>query len=405
MAVSRAARECLAEAENLIRRFGPRLTGSAASRATAESIRDSLARSCDTATLESFDVRPGSFYSYTKILPLSYLLGAAAFFFPPIFALIPVVALSAGMLVMFCQFAFYVHFPDFLFRHRIGWNVSATIEPHNSARQVLILSGHHDSAPVARIFDSPFFRLYVPAIFLPYAFFLFELAMLLARLAGGFASVPVWVPALLAGGLPAAAGYFLLVALRRGSPGAGDNLISSLMVARLARDIAADRTLLKSTRLLVVSFDAEEAGLRGAAAWFRVHAPELKRLPCFHLNFDSLYNLRDLQCLVSDVNGTVSLSTSMADELIRCAAAEGLVMRRFGMIFGAGGTDAAESARVGIPSSSIIAMPTELVRPDMVYHTSRDTVEHIEPPVIEACMRIALRYLEQLDGRRDPASP
>ncbi len=400
--VSEAARECLAETGELIRRFGPRLPGSAASHATAEAIRDSLALSCGAARLEPFRVHPGSFYSYTKILPVSYFLAIASLFFPPVFAVIAAFALTAGMLVMLCQFAFYVHVPDFLFPRRTGWNVSAVIEPEGPAQRELILSGHHDSAPVARIFDGPFARFYVLAIFLPYAFFLFALAVVVARLAGAFAPPPAWVFALLAAGLPATVGYFLLVATRRGSPGAGDNLVSSVMVARLARDLAGDRSRLKGTRLRIVSFDAEEAGLRGAAAWFRVHAAELLQLPCHHLNFDSLYNLRDLQCLVSDVNGTVPLSRSMADELVQSAAAEGLQMRPFGMIFGAGGTDAAESARRGIEAATIIAMPTELVRPDLVYHTARDTVEHIEPSVIEACMRITFRYLERL--QRGPSA-
>ena len=48
-----------------------------------------------------------------------------------------------------------------------------------------------------------------------------------------------------------------------------------------------------------------------------------------------------------------------------------------------------------IPSTSIIAIPTEIVREGLVYHTPRDTVEHIEPAVVEACMRIVLRFLEE----------
>ena len=351
--------------------------------------------------LEPFAVHPGSFYSYTKILPLTYVLGAAALFLPRALSAIPAIGLAAGVAIMFCQFAFYVHFPDFLFPKRTGWNVSAVIESAGTAKRELILSAHHDSAPVARIFSSPFARFYALAIFLPYVFFLFELILLFARFAGGPAQPRAWALAVLAAGLPCVAGYFLLVSMRRGSPGAGDNLVSSMMIARLAREIAADReTLLKTTRLRIVSFDAEEAGLRGAAAWFRAHFSELSRLSCTHLNFDSLYALRDLQVLLSDVNGTVPLSGEMAGELVRCAAAEGLKMRPFGMLFGAGGTDAAESARVGIPSSTIIAMPTGVVRNDLVYHTPRDTVEHIEPAVIEACMRITARFLSNLEKGR-----
>jgi hypothetical protein len=73
-------------------------------------------------------------------------------------------------------------------------------------------------------------------------------------------------------------------------------------------------------------------------------------------------------------------------------------MRTFGMIFGAGGTDAAESARRGIPSTSIIALSTDIFRDRLVYHTMRDTVEHIEPAAVEACLRIGLKLLSKLEA-------
>ena len=105
----------------------------------------------------------------------------------------------------------------------------------------------------------------------------------------------------------------------------------------------------------------------------RVAAPrEPGCLPCFHLNFDSLYSLRNLHVLLSDVNGTVPLSSEMGADLVGCAAAEGFQMRTFGMLFGAGGTDAAEGARM-------------------------------EPAVVEACMKIAMRHLRQIENAWGPA--
>ena len=56
-------------------------------------------------------------------------------------------------------------------------------------------------------------------------------------------------------------------------------------------------------------------------------------------------------------------------------------------------------ARTGIRASTIIAMPTAIVRDGLVYHTPRDTADRIEPGAIEACMRIALRFLASLEGR------
>jgi aminopeptidase YwaD len=403
MDVPKAARECIEETADLIRRFGPRLAGGDASRDAAAALAESLDGSCDSALLEGFDVHPASFYSYTKILPIAYALGIVALFLPPPLALVPALGLLAGMVVMLCQFAFYLQFPDFLFPKRRGWNLSAVIEPTKRPERELILSGHHDSAPLARIFSSPFARLYALAVFLPYAFFALELLLLTARLAAGLAGSPgepqIWSIIALAAGVPAVLGYFLLVDTRRGGPGAGDNLVSSVMVARIGRELSkAGGSPLETTRLRIVSFDAEEAGLRGSAAWFREHGRELDALPCFQLNFDSLYALGDLQVMTSDVNGTIGLSERMATELSDCARAEGIAMRPFAMPFGGGATDAAEGARAGIEAASIIAMPTAVVRDGLVYHTPRDRPDRIEPATIEACIKIALRFAARLEA-------
>jgi hypothetical protein len=87
----------------------------------------------------------------------------------------------------------------------------------------------------------------------------------------------------------------------------------------------------------------------------------------------------------------------MAADLADCAAEEGYAMGSYSMLFGGGGTDAAEAARAGIRASTIIAMPTAIVREGLVYHTPRDTADRIELSTIEACMRIALRYLARLE--------
>ncbi len=397
--------ESLAITRRIVETHGPRLTGSPACAAAADELAGFARTYADSVRVETFDVHPSSFLSYTKLLPAAYLVGFASIYLIGGIYLVPIAGLVAGILLMLFQFAWYLHIGDAFFFRKTGVNVEAVIEPSGEPERELLLSGHHDSAPVARIFAGPFRSLYVVAIFLPYAFFLIELGVLAALQVGADASPPGWALPVLVAGLPAAAGYFSMVALRRGSPGAGDNLIASVMVSCLAAQIAQRRDdLLRTTRLRVISFDAEEAGLRGASAYMRSHAPELKRLPCWHLNFDSIYRVGWLQVLTSDINGRQPLSREMVDELVRCASARGIRLRRFGMLFGGGATDAAESARRGIRSTSIIALPTEIVRRDLVYHTPEDTVEHIEPAVVEACLRIAAGYLEALESpgvRRD----
>jgi hypothetical protein len=60
---------------------------------------------------------------------------------------------------------------------------------------------------------------------------------------------------------------------------------------------------------------------------------------------------------------------------------------------GAGGTDAAEFAKVGVEATTLIGLPAKIQSERFVYHTLNDTVEHIEPAAVEATLKIALDYI------------
>ena len=393
------ARECLEETDRLVRTYGPRLAGSDASAAVARELAEDLRGFCDHVRAEEFEAHPGSFYAYTKLLPVVYVLGILSLFVIHGLYLAPILGIVAGIALMCSQFWFYGHLGDRLFPRRSCINVDGVIEPEGKAELELIIAGHHDSAPIARIFSGPFQRFYAVAIFAPYVFYSLELGLLLALISGRIESLPPWGGPILLAGLPFVIGYFFLVDTQRGSPGAGDNLIASVLIVRMARELAARKgELLRRTRVRVLSFDAEEAGLRGSAAYMRTHRSELKELPVFMLNFDSLYSAQHLHVLLSDVNGTVRLSRDMAEDVAECLNGDGHEPRLFSLIFGAGGTDAAEAARVGIKATTVIAISTAIIREGLVYHTPRDTVEAIEVEVVEACLRLIARYLERLEA-------
>ncbi|NLJ46297.1 MAG: M28 family peptidase, partial [Treponema sp.] len=377
------AQKVLEETDRLVRRYGSRLAGSEAGRAVARELADRMEGFCDRVRMEEFEARPASFYAYTKILPCAYVLGLGALFLDRGLYLLPALGIAFGIALMVSQFALYGRLGDGLFPARTCVNVEGVVEPEGEAEYELLLSGHHDSAPVARIYSGPFQKFYALAIFAPYPFFLLELGLLIARAAGGVPEIPGgWTAALLAG-LPFAAAYFLMIDTRRGSPGAGDNLAASVLCVEIARELAArKRDLLRRTRVRVLSFDAEEAGLRGSAAYLRSRAGEIRERPAYMLNFDSLYDAAHLQALDRDVNGFVRLSREVARDAAECLRVEGYEARVYSMVFG--GTDAAEAAQAGIAATSVIAMPTAVVREGLVYHTPRDTVSAVGSDAVEA---------------------
>ena len=178
-------------------------------------------------------------------------------------------------------------------------------------------------------------------------------------------------------------------------------LVASMMVVELARWFAIQdqlgKTNLQHTRLIFASFDAEESGLRGSRAYVNQHRQQLQSLPTYMLNIDSIYNVEHLQFLISDMNGSLKLSKGLAEECQGLASRAGLPSRLTRMVFGGGSTDAAELTKAGVHATTMLAMPTDLVRDGLVYHTVNDTVDAIEPEAVRACLEVASRLVEELD--------
>jgi len=427
------AAECIAETDRLVRANGPRLAGSNSSRRTAQALAGELSTFCDDSGLETFIAHPDSFFGYMKLLPLLYLAGIGAFFLPRPFAVAAILLLVLGLAMMVSVFWLYRHSFDRLFRPASCANAWGVVEPAGEARRQLVLSGHHDSAAIMRLFQGPFSRLTGPILGGTYLFIAVELALLLARAlggpsggaagaaaigaaasaiggaggAGGAAAAAAqgaaagaapgpapWALALLCLGLPFVAAYFFVVDMRRGGPGAGDNLVSSVMAVMMGRWLAERRgEYLKDTRLVIASFDAEEVGLRGSSHFFRQRGKAFGALPTAHLNFDSLYDREELRVITKDLNGTIPLDEGLRGELMAAAAECGVELRPFAMAFPLGATDAAESARAGLASASIVGQSTEVVQEEYVYHTTRDHVDRIDPRVLSACMAVIASFL------------
>ncbi len=397
---SQHAQRALETTRYLIEKFGGRLAGSEACRETAERLCDEFAAVGALARLEPFETHPGAFNGFYRIDVGIYVLGLALMWLGrplPAAALLLFMAAAAGL-----QFGYYVEFYDRFYPQKTCQNVVATLEPRGTARQQILLSAHHDSAAELRFLKSSQ-KLYGLKIVVPDFF----------RILAGVFAVYWSGCRLLNGNDPSMTGILLVLLSTVGLyfvftkfwlfgdpvPGAGDNLVASAMLLELARLFAdpADpgRSTLPDTRLIFASFDAEESGLRGSRAFARAHRDELHALPTWALNIDSIYQVSELQFMISDLNDHVRLDRALADDCRRIAQSLGYPARLTRMLFGGGATDATELARLGIPATTMIAMATSLMRDGLVYHTMKDTVEAIEPEAVAACLAVAHEWVHK----------
>jgi aminopeptidase YwaD len=394
-------KECIQKTASITRRFPSRLSGSDMCSKSAHMIYEDMRSFCDSNSLHVFHIHTNS-YGYTKLLPVMYLSGIITFFFNGFWTLIPMAGLLLGICMMFIQFALCGTFLERFYRKKTAVNVIGSLEPAGAVRQQIIISGHHDSAPVNRLYHPKIQKFLVFTMFTPYLFYFYQISLSLYVLLSGIKMLPsgyIWI---LGAGIPFALLYFFAIDTKRGTPGAGDNMIASVIILCIGKKLAeikkTNRMLLKHTRIILLSFDAEELGLKGASAYFRDYGSDVTSIPTYHLNLESLYKLKDLHVLQSDINGFQKLSNDMAERIIRVGSRQGIIVKPFKMVFGGGSTDAAASARSGISSTTIFGLPTTIFRTGLVYHTASDTVDQIEPEIVNACLKLVWEYIFEMEN-------
>jgi Zn-dependent M28 family amino/carboxypeptidase len=189
-------------------------------------------------------------------------------------------------------------------------------------------------------------------------------------------------------------------ASKKGTPGAGDNLIASSIALSLGnyfREIRETDQGLEHTRLIIASFDAEEEGLRGARAFAKKHEEHFKNVKTYMINMDCLYDEKELFFLTSDLNNFVKLDDDLAQELMAISETLGIKTKTQPLAFLTGGTDAAELAKKGVHATTIIGMPWTNASRSNVYHTPKDTLEHVSPKVVSDTIQIIHRYIVEKD--------
>ena len=404
----RLAQLALELTSSLIGEFGPRVAGSKASRDSAEVLEEHLKKYCTTTGYQEFTLHSRAYTLWLKLMVVVYPTVLAFLWFGLPF-------LGTLVYILFCFYIFreFLVFKPLGEKHTppsVGANCHGCIEPEKEVLHTVIFSGHHDSARLYR-YNKLDRKSYYKRVLVP--FFLFALL--------GFSSVVQLITEILSLrlftiNLPPLANFilnFLLTlgipllfplrdfVLEEGSPGAGDNLISSAMAVQLARFFDWKKKCgepLQHTRLIFCSFDGEEVGLRGSRAWFEQNLDLLE--DPIHLNFDSPYYEDELTFLERDVNGLQPLSATLARSCVQIAQGMGYAAQSASIPIFAGGTDAASSARSGVDATTLTAIAWDDRSKPAVYHTADDTVSAIEPKAVEHAISIAIRLVELVDSDR-----
>ena len=399
-------RHTFAFCDEVVENFPGRVAGSEAVRKAGLRVKEEFEKYCDAGTVkvDQFDIHPWSFLKYIPGLVVLYFACTALLYFNPALAWISLVGMALGLFVFYGQFVRYWHLLDPFFPKRQAYNVYGSIEPSGEVKQQIVVSAHHDAAYVFHLLDKApkYYAMLINGgiLFLALGF----LVSLAATVLSVFnILLPQWIAvALMAGGI-----FVLPLAFFTTGqvvPGAGDNMIAVAIASEIAGLFGNIKktggNALKHTRLIIASFDAEEAGLRGASAFIKQHRELLLNTKTYVLNLDTLYKLKALSFLDKDLNSTVKLSHQLAQDCVDMARDLGYPSTISAMTFGGGSTDAATFGQAGIEATNLCAMSFDVKDYDQgwVYHTRKDVSKYIEPEAVEAALKIVREYILRKDA-------
>lgn len=383
--------------EMVTTRWDSRITGSQACLECGNYLLECFDEFCDTTRMHKFDVRPSAFFGFLKIAVVFYFLALITLWTQ--FLGLATILATAPVIVTVFQFFFYKDFISFLYPKKEGQNVVGSIEPEGEVKQQIIISAHHDSAHIFNfLVDDPagFPRKMQIANAASFGIAIAAWALFIGELLGFSLVTPTYV----------VAGFFTLLSYNvgqlwffydeKGTPGAGDNMVCTALAMEVGKHFAQQKKNgqgLKYTRVVVASWDAEEAGLRGARAYLKAYLPELEAVKTYNFNLECMYDYKELGFLTSDLNAFVQLSESMVDECIEVGNSLGYAIKKNPFPFLAGGTDAAEFAKAGIEATTLAAMNWIDKDGMPAYHTPRDTIEAVDAVAVSRSIELGIQYI------------
>jgi hypothetical protein len=296
---------------------------------------------------------------------------------------VPALALSiAAPTVYLLEFVLGFELIDRFFKKKQSVNVIGSLRKPGTenVKRILILSGHHDSAPENTWLHSLGYGMF----FLSATYFIGLVTMLVLSLLqvvglmiGSLEMVRAGTLSWVLLAFPIAPSVIYAAFFNRrwkggGTvPGAADNLSASALAIAMCRFLVKNPSYIpEETEIRFVSFGSEEVGLRGSRRYVARHLDELKRLEAQLLNFETVA-YPEITILTSDVNGTLKNDSEMVKNTVAAADRARVPYNVRPATLGVG-TDAAPFTRAGIKATALLPfkVPQQLVA---FYHQKRDT--------------------------------
>lgn len=370
----------------ICKEIGPRPCGSEAERKAQEYMLKEFQTCADESRIEEFETHPGAFMGWFKIDAVLVLIAIILFACGlPQFALIPLVIATV---ILGGEFLFYRELTDVFYPKKKSCNTIAVRKAAGETKRRIIFGGHIDSSFEWR-------PTYYGGNVLMFAVFGYAggglIYMLISCIVGTILGADHSVTQVLSYiGLAFIPAYFLFFFFLSGktvSQGANDNLTGVFASAAVMKYMADNDLRFENTELVCIATGGEESGLRGAKAFMKAHAQEMKDsgIETAFIAVDTLRDYDTQAVYAKDMSGITKHDKRVCNLLKKGGEMCGLKME-FSSVY-AGASDAAAVTQAGIPATCYAAMDPG---PPRYYHTRLDTWDNIDRKTIEKGVEVLI---------------
>ena len=396
--------------------IGPRESGTQEEILAGDRIEEEFKKYCNETHQESYISSPTAFLGFIRY-------GAAAIIVAIVFYWLSLlidmdslqmdasyslffISMAAGIAI-FCDYYFifevmrYTEFLDRFFPKKTSKNVVGTIEPTGEVKHTIIFAGHHDSASEFNLFyhlktvgAATIFVGFVGAI-------IFGIVSVIKLI---FYFIPVnltqvfFVLGIVALILVPIAVLYMFFHSYKPVLGAFDNLSAVAVTLGIGRYLVENKSnsdiYPKHTRVHLVSFAGEEAGLRGSKRYVKAHHDELTKSGTILVNMDGIGKKDEIIIANTELLIGAKHDKEVCEDLLRIAQDLNIRSEMGTLPFGA--SDAASFTHKKLRAGCIMAYPHKLSLPDY-YHTRLDTPEVVDKEALGQVLQICLEYLKYID--------
>lgn len=369
--------------------FGPRLGTSESETKAGARIKKIMEGITDEAKAEEFTCHPRAFLDYIYVTFSCILLGTILFYWFPVISLL---LYALGIAVYFLESTLLFEFVDFLFPTAKGSNIVGKIKPTNETKQIILFSGHHDSAYESQMFVKLKEKVILVSMLSIASIFLSILSALIKAILD-FLGISVLISNILLTVFPIIAVFLIgFTALNMHSDkvvlGANDNLSGVSVILSIAEYFYNNRP--RNVELRFVSFSCEEC-MRGSKRFVEKYRSELEN-NSITINFDGL-GVGEHTIASAEPFFVAKHSMELAEKFQKSSDKAGASIPIKVMPFG--GTDAAFFSRNGLKAISVVGFPIGAF-PES-WHNMLDAPAIIEAEKLDNIRKVAIQFVQDQD--------